>query len=152
MLLLAIAAQLPAACRQTIALEDRNPGNISPQRLSLWNGATGYDDAGHAIFATKREGLEALRDNLQAYWRRHHLNTVRKIVRRWTSRKDDPHEIADYINGVAYIVAAAPDEKLDMENPDVLEALAHGIALEESGCGDAYPESLWDSVFHNIHP
>ena len=151
LLLFIACAELKPACPQTIALVDRNPGNISPLHLRYWPGAIGFDPWGHAIFRTRRGGLEALRGNLLAYWRIHHLDTVRKIVRRWTPSKDDPWQRQDYMLGVAEEVGVRPDDLLNMESPYTLEALGKAIALEESGCDSAYPDSLWDSVFLGDH-
>ncbi len=129
-----------------LGLLNHNPGNISPKNLRGWHGAIGRDAYGHARFRTRRDGILAIRENLIAYWTKHHLNTCREIATRWASPRISKADLADYIATLDAYTGAQPDEPLDMTDPDTLQALGHGIAREETGT-DPYPERIWASVF-----
>ena len=105
-------------------------------------------DGMYAKFPTSRAGLKALRANLRAYWRKHHICTIDAIVKRWTKdATDTTGQLWNYESGISIKTGKRPDEKLDMADPYQLEALGHAIVLEENG-QDPYPEPLYQSVFH----
>ena len=141
-------AVLGAAQPVPIGIGNNNPGNISPAHLRNWRGGIGYDLWGYAKFRSKKDGLLAIRRNLNCYWRLHGICTIRGIVNRWTSLRISYEDRRDYETKLSNATNHAPWDRLDMTSPQILRALAHGIVREENGV-DPYAPNLYDSVFRN---
>jgi len=65
--------------------------------------------------------------NLKIYSRRHHINTAFEIIKRWTFGEAEDHIISNYAWDLARKLKASPEDKLNMEDPQVLLVLTRGI-------------------------
>jgi hypothetical protein len=112
-------------------------------------GAVSTDDYGYLSFSSDYYGLRAMRINLDAYYFRRHLNTVRKIAMRWVRKPTTEVQRAgleNYMRGVAQRAGVGVDEKMYLEDETMEEALAKAIIYAEQG-SMPYPESLFQQVF-----
>ena len=128
-----------------IGIENNNPGNLRSFRWERWEGATGVDAHAHIVFRTPFYGLRAIRVNLAAY-RRRGVITPYGIAKRWGSLKASPSQVHDYVRTLCQVGHFKAHEKLDLRDPDVQQALAHGIVRHENGI-DPYSPELYDHAF-----
>jgi len=142
-----LALSISSHACDTVGFRNHNMGNIASKKL-LWS-ATGRDKYGYLKFPTDRKGLKAIRLNLKAYWTKHHINTLTGIVYRWTEVHGiyTLKEQNDYFEKMINYTSFIPKQKLDMNDPYVLETLARGIVMAENGC-DGIPDGMYKSVFH----
>lgn len=116
---------------------NNNPGNIEdgPFAKSL----PGYkgSDGRFAIFETPQAGQAAQGALLQSYGQRG-LNTVQAIIGRWAPPSDG-NPTDNYAKFVASKLGVSPSQPLDMNNPQVLQALSGAIAEFENGGQSASP-------------
>lgn len=110
---------------------NNNPGNIKdgPFAQSL-PGYAGSDNV-FAIFETPEAGRNAQQQLLASYGQRG-FNTVKSIIERWAPPSDNNPTQA-YIDFVARKLGVSPREALDMQNPQVVAALADAITQFEGG-------------------
>jgi hypothetical protein len=116
---------------------NNNPGNIEdgPFAKSL----PGYkgSDGRFAIFETPQAGQAAQGALLQSYGKRG-INTVQAIISRWAPPSDG-NPTNGYAAFVARKLGVDPSQPLDMNNPNVLQALSGAIAEFENGGASARP-------------
>lgn len=108
-------------------IRNNNPTNIIDDGTA-WRGRTGSDGR-YLVFDTPVNGLRAGYLNLNAYFTRHGLNTVRGIISRWAPSTENNTEsyILDVVNRTGY----GRDQVLSMSvNGD---ALIRAIVWHENG-------------------
>jgi hypothetical protein len=130
-------------------LRNKNPGNIvapASGRIDWWPGAVGVDDEGYLIFERKIDGIRAIVINLKSYHRKHKINTVRKIINRWTRVSSSDDDRRGYILTVSRRLGVGPDTPLNMYDPRVLREITRGIVYYENGV-DPYSRELYARVF-----
>ena len=81
---------------------------------------------------------------LRQYGRKGH-NTIRDIARRWTGHPLDLGRYG-YAACLCQRLHAGLDQRLDMSDPAIIEALARSLVRAENG-RDPYPSSLWWDAF-----
>jgi hypothetical protein len=136
---------------QPIGIRQHNPGNLHGRFPSRWLGATSTDSYGYLSFRTDFYGLRALRINLEAYYFKRHLKTIRQIAGRWVRPPRNQQQVAaleSYMRGVAQQAGVQVDSRLWLEDRSMEKALAKAIIYAEQG-EQPYPESLLDQVFQN---
>lgn len=79
-------------------IRNNNAGNIRARKI-IWDGQTGIDSAGFAIFKSSEWGLRALAKLLLNYERLHGLNTVSGIIKRYAPPVEN--ETDSYIKSVS---------------------------------------------------
>ena len=144
-LLLALAVTAGAASSETIGIANHNPGNLRDIHWRAWKGAVGIDKYMHMKFRSDFWGLRAIRLNLESYGAEGH-DTPRKVAVRWGSLKATPAQRAEYTLMLCNFTGCKADEKLNMNDRQVLKRLARGIVREENGA-DPYSASLYDRAF-----
>lgn len=117
-------------------LRNRNPGNIRAGS-EIWEGQTGCDEDGFCQFARDEDGVRALAKLLVGYYRRHRLDTVRGIIRRYAPSSEN--DTAAYVTSVARQLGVTAESKLEVDDPATLMALVRAIIRHENGAGAAYP-------------
>lgn len=116
-----------------------NPGNIRHSE-AMWQGLVKRPtDPDFCQFETPTDGLRALMRILLTYYRRHGLNTVRKIIGRWAPPNENNTDA--YITMVAESVGVLADDVIDVDKPGVLVALSRAIVRHENG---KPPGTPWD--------
>lgn len=102
-----------------------------------WDGLIGNDEKQHGIFATPMDGIRAGVKVIQCYDKKYGINTVEGIISRFAAAEDSTRSA--YISNVCKAVGVAPDEKLDVKNPEVMQKLITAMIKQEIG-GVAYSE------------
>lgn len=106
-------AQVLAIDRDTRGFRNRNPGNLRYVASIAWQGQTGGDSGGYAVFDSDLNGLRAAFLNLHAYMHKHGLRTVRGIITRWAPNHENPTDA--YVQYVARSVNVQPDRPVSWE-------------------------------------
>lgn len=114
---------------------NNNPGNIEDGDFA--KGLPGYkgSDGRFAIFDTPENGSAAQAKLLQSYGNRG-INTIEKIVGRWSPQSDPTNQAgstANYVRYVAQRLGVQPGEQLDLSNPETAARVASAMAEFESG-------------------
>lgn len=118
-------------------VRNNNPGNIEAG-TTQWQGQVGSDGR-FATFDTPEAGIRALGRNLLAYQERHGLDTVHGIINRWAPAGEN--DTASYVRAVANAVGTGPAAKLNLRDPQTLQALAGAIIRHENG-SQPYPDAV----------
>lgn len=79
-------------------IRNNNPGNIREKRSSHWDGQSGTDGE-FAIFTAPVFGIRALARVLMTYEKKHGINTVDGVIRRWAP--DSENDTDSYIKHTA---------------------------------------------------
>lgn len=116
-----------------------NPGNIRYGSFARSLGAIGKDSSGFAVFPVATTGTEAMQALLRSYEGRG-LNTVGGVVNRWAPPSEN--DTAGYAKSVAKRLGVGVDDKLDMRNPAVIEALGREMAKQEGNASAYQPRSM----------
>ena len=121
----------PSPTGSSLGMRSNNPGNLQP--------------GGHeASFTSMHDGLKAAAENILAYNDKYGMNTISDIVSRWAP--PGQNDTASYISDVSRRTGFAPQEKLDVHNPQVLEALVNAIAHHENGTDAASHTQLAEAI------
>lgn len=96
-----------------------------------WNGLIGQDERGHGIFSRPEEGIRAGVKVLQSYSNKYGTNTIEGIISRFAAA--DPATLRAYVDNVSHASGYAPDEQLDVTNPDVLRKIIPPMIRQEIG-------------------
>jgi hypothetical protein len=122
-------------------------GNI--RHGEKWLGlATEQPDPAFCRFVSPEYGTRAMGRILSNYQRRHGLKTLRGIVSRWAPPAENDTDA--YIRHVCDQVGAGPDDAIDMENPETLEALTAAIITHEKWDQSIQPRT--DPPLHRLGP
>jgi hypothetical protein len=116
-------APAPAVGRAgTLSRAARNYVNVKTPngRADYWKGQVGIDRHGHAVFKSPEWSLRAGAIVLRNYARRHHLNTIEGIVKRFSTCN---HE--EYISFLCRRLGLKPDEPFNVVRriPELLPAM-----------------------------
>jgi hypothetical protein len=89
-------------------------------RADYWKGQVGIDRHGHAVFKSPEWSLRAGAIVLRNYARRHHLNTIEGIVKRFSTCN---HK--EYISFLCRRLGLKPDEPFNVVRrmPELLPAM-----------------------------
>lgn len=112
---------------QPRGIRNNNPLNITG---SKWDGQTGTDGA-FAQFDTPEAGRAAADANLQAYHRKHGINTISGVVNRWAPPNEN--DTPAYIAHVAQQTGMDPNQPIDMEDPAVRTKVLDAMQQHETG-------------------
>lgn len=96
-----------------------------------WNGLVGQDERGHGIFSRPEEGIRAGVKVLQSYSNKYGINTIEGIISRFAAA--DPATLRAYVDNVSHASGFAPDEQLDVKNPEVLRKIIPPMIRQEIG-------------------
>jgi hypothetical protein len=109
-------------------IRNNNAGNIRAAAI-IWDGQTGIDNAGFAIFKSSEWGIRALGKLLLNYERLHGLNTVAGIIGRYAPTNENDTD--SYINSVSKKIGLDPYTSFVIA--DYLPALVNAIIKHENG-------------------
>ena len=120
---------------------NNNPGNMDrsdpPWNGEIRNVADCQNDVQRAelthgrfcVFADPVHGIRAMAKNLEAYYDRLGLRTIRQIINRWAPPNENNTE--GYISRVAGNAGVGADDQIDIRNARVLGAIIDGIIRVE---------------------
>lgn len=124
----------PAALPQSAprGIRNNNFGNLMAlPNGQQWNGQTGVDQSGYAVFATPEDGARAAATNLHSYATKHGIDTVAGVISRWAPAQSN--NTPAYVSYVAQGMGVDPNQKLNMADPAVQRGLLSGIFHFENG-------------------
>lgn len=96
-----------------------------------WRGLIGQDERGHAIFSRPEEGIRAGVKVIQTYANKYGLNTIEGILSRFAAA--DSLTMGAYVDNVSHASGYAPDEPLDVKNPEVFKKIIPAMIRQEIG-------------------
>ena len=104
----------------TLSYAASNYVNVKAPHDHYWRGQKGRDKHGHAVFESPEWSLRAGAIVLRNYARRHKLNTVEGIVKRFSTSNH-----AEYIGFLCKCLGLKPDEPFDVVRrmPELLPAM-----------------------------
>ncbi len=114
-----------------LGIRNRNPMNVRETDIQ-WEGELPHDGDGYEDFAFAGDGIRAGARVLVNYKRRHGLDTIDGIIRRYAPEKDSNPTQA-YINFVADRLGVLPSTRINVENVSTLALLAEAIIHFENG-------------------
>jgi hypothetical protein len=131
-------AAMPASSGTGRAQRNNNPGNLRASG-DQWQGMTGVDPQGFVQFATPEAGIRAADINLQNQAKLHGINTLSGLITKYAPAADQ-NDTAGYIATVARQTGFAPDQQLDLSDPQVrAKILPVMFAVEGGGTPSSMP-------------
>lgn len=113
---------------QTRGERNNNPGNIV-HGSAQWQGlATTQTDPTFIQFIAPQWGIRAIAHTLDTYFNSYGLNTVRKLITRWSATDQ-----AAYVANVAKALGVGPDDPIDPTDPATSKSLVAAIIMQENG-------------------
>lgn len=123
----------------TRGLRNNNPGNI--RHGINWAGLSGeQNDPNFASFKTPELGIRAMTKNLINYKMKHQVTTLREVVSKWAPSNEN--NTGAYISAVSKATGIAPDQKIDLANPQVLQRVIPAIIAHENGGNPFSPDQV----------
>lgn len=112
-------------------IRNNNPGNIIKNNYK-WQGASKEQhDPRFVTFETMAHGYRALFILLRTYIRKHHLNTIPAIIRRYAPYKENNTDA--YIRGVLNQIKGTETTEIRHTDKQQMQAIAKAITLMENG-------------------
>lgn len=146
----------------SVGLKNNNPLNVKGKG---WQGQTGTDSRGHAIFKAPEWGVRAAIVLLRTYWFTHGLTSIAAILSRWAPVSDTIGSLpnapknspADYSRFVARRVDESPTERLrlfkkdrTLDDTDQLKDLVEAMASYEIGGGYDLPDDQFRKALYLV--
>ena len=119
---------------------NKNPGNIERSGTKWVGVASEQLDSRFLTFATPAYGIRAIVKILMTYYRKHKLDTPRKIIGRWAPPSENDTDA--YAGFVAGRLGVAPSTLIEVLDWPVMLTMVRAIVRFENG-RDIYPESTY---------
>lgn len=113
---------------QTRGERNNNPGNLRWNANINWQGQTGHDPGGYAMFDTPENGLRAMMIDVKNKIQRG-LNTLNTLIPVYAPPSDN-NPTGSYIANVSRWTGLGPDDVLDMNN---VQAISTAMINMENG-------------------
>jgi len=97
------------------------------------------------VFITADEGIRAMALNLRNYQRKHNIETLVAIVRRYAPAADNNNEVA-YVNSLANQTDWSPLQRLNLQDRHTLATLVRAMIRHEQGVQPFPPEVIQAAV------
>ncbi|NIB44730.1 structural protein [Pseudomaricurvus alkylphenolicus] len=110
-------------------IRNNNWLNIRYNPANNWDGQTGADPDGFAIFSTPEFGIRAAAKLITNYRDFHGIDTIRGIIERWAP--DSENNTDAYIQHVSDYLHYDPDLPIDLDV--YMSLLLHIMAVHENG-------------------
>jgi hypothetical protein len=140
---------MAATALNSRGIRNKNPGNC--MSTQPWEGMTGADDAGFAVFGDAVWGFRAMFRNYISYFDAG-INTIDALVRRWSPAAGnktaaDPTgegQVNAYISALCTATGWAPTDPLQLKIWDVASRLCYAQTIHE--CGQFAPTFTLDQM------
>lgn len=109
----------------SLSVKNKNPLNIKKlDNGEKWEGQIGVDKQGHAIFSSWEYGMRAGAFTLRAYAQDHNVDTIDKLVGRFSEAKGEQFEV--YVLFLCKNLAISRNEKINLiqRMPELLRAMS----------------------------
>lgn len=147
-----LADAVPTETRQPRGIRNNNPLNIEAGNFTASQAGFQGSDGRFAKFATPEQGYAAADNLLGVYSDKHGINTIQGVINRWAPANDG-NPVSAYAASVARDVGVAPDQPLDLKNPQVRAAVSSAMAKFENGKAvprstdiSAQSKNWWDAA------
>ncbi len=130
------------AWKVTKGLRNNNPGNIRYNPANNWQGQTGNDGTGFAVFDSPQNGIRALAKLLKNYQNTYGLHSLQEIISRWAPPSEN--DTAAYISSVSQQTGFSPMDTINLNDPATLTAVVKAIIKHENGV-DPYTVAVIDN-------
>ena len=131
----ALAAGL-AAGPVDAAIYNNNPGNIRTSSTT-WNGEVPNHGEKFEVFESMPYGIRASVRILRTYGKKYGIDTINKIIDRYAPPEDNNPNNANYARHVSNGSGFGVNEKIDLNDPEVLMKLMRPIFEFENGKKEA---------------
>jgi hypothetical protein len=129
-------------------IRNHNPGNLRPSGDD-WVGMVGVDKAkdksgaGYLVFDTPENGIRAMARQLMTYQSRG-LVTPRQMITTYAPANENKTEA--YIRNVSKALGVNPDTPVDMQNPQVAQALVTAMIKQENSAVPYSAEMIQQAI------
>lgn len=130
------------AWKVTKGLRNNNPGNIRYNPANNWQGQTGNDGTGFAVFDSPQNGIRALAKLLKNYQNTYGLHSLQEIISRWAPPSEN--DTAAYISSVSQQTGFSPMDTINLNDSATLTAVVKAIIKHENGV-DPYTVAVIDN-------
>tara|TARA_R110001599_G_scaffold58541_7_gene161863 strand:+ start:11253 stop:11771 length:519 start_codon:yes stop_codon:yes gene_type:complete len=131
----ALAAGLMAS-QASASIFNNNPGNIRTSPTN-WNGEVTEPGEEFERFSDMHMGVRASARILRTYGKKYGIDTINKIIDRYAPPEDNNPNNANYARHVSNGSGFDVDEKIDLNDPEVLMKLMRPIFQFENGQKEA---------------
>tara|TARA_A100001515_G_scaffold140251_1_gene135763 strand:+ start:18648 stop:19181 length:534 start_codon:yes stop_codon:yes gene_type:complete len=118
------------------AIYNNNPGNIRTSPTQ-WNGEVTKPGEAFERFESMPYGIRASAKILRTYGKKYGIDTINKIIDRYAPPEDNNPNNANYARHVSNGSGFGVDEKIDLNDPQVLMKLMRPIFEFENGRKEA---------------
>jgi len=132
----AFAAAGLMASQADASIFNNNPGNIRTSPTN-WNGEVTEPGEEFERFSDMHMGVRASARILRTYGRKYGIDTINKIIDRYAPPEDNNPNNANYAKHVSNGSGFDVDEKIDLNDPQVLIKLMRPIFQFENGQKEA---------------
>lgn len=133
-----------------LGYRNRNPGNVRYDGASRWDGMVGNPRQNDFIqFENDHYGIRSVARNVLTQYERGDYNTISGLLNRYAPRNQNNTQA--YINHLTNVLGIGADEALDMNNPEVLDAIVPIIITHETGSNQYTPEQICNAVRDAMH-
>jgi len=132
----AIAAAGLMAGKADASIFNNNPGNIRTSSTN-WNGEVTKPGEEFERFSDMHMGVRASARILRTYGKKYGIDTIKKIIDRYAPPEDNNPNNANYARHVSNGSGFGVDEKIDLNDPQVLIKLMKPIFQFENGQKEA---------------
>jgi len=117
----------------SLGVDNKNLLNVRPNvdKDDPWLGQSGVNQ-NYAVFESIDMGLRAGDRVLTTYGTKHGINTIEKVLNRFAP-KGDGNDTESYIKNVSEKTGIARDEKIDLSDSSVRDALLSAMVRQETG-------------------
>lgn len=119
-----IQTQIP---RTTRGLRNRNPGNLRDTGIK-WDGMTGADPAGFAVFCDDEHGIRALVKDLRKDYHLDRQRTVAALISEFAPANEN--HTKGYVSFVARYLGVDPDVEIPWDQTTVTQMVRAIITME----------------------
>jgi len=118
---------------KSLGVDNKNLLNVRPNvdENDPWLGQSGVDQ-NYAVFESIDMGIRAGDRVLTTYGTKHGINTIEKVLNRFAP-KGDGNDTESYIKNVSEKTGIARDEKIDLSDSSVRDALLSAMVRQETG-------------------
>ena len=109
-----------------LGIRNNNWLNVRYSPNNNWLGQTGSDSSDYAQFENPVYGIRAADKVLENYKNIHGINTVADAISRYAPPSDD-NPTDNYINYVSNKIGVAPDDSIDLSNPNTRASLMQAM-------------------------
>lgn len=127
---------------QTVGYLSNNPTNLRFNKANAWEGKLAPVKAGYETFATPEHGIRAAVITLNSHDAQGY-KTLAQHIEHWAPAKDK-NNVPAYIKRVSQETGFAPDQKINVRDPQQLKSLLKAMTTVELSA-NPYSDAVFDA-------